>query len=265
MSVQEYITEEALPLKFGFRTGDRGTMTSRTIMLSELSTVLNSALKFESKSERLAAIIDDNILGKRTFATRKLTGQRLSELYALDESVPIFRLLKEFWQLDQVARPLLALLCASARDPLLRITSEPVLRAKTGDIVSIEQFEAAVRYHTGNRFNPATINQIARNSSSSWQQSGHLTGRSVKIRSKPQVTPVTTAYALLLGYLNRARGAFLFHTFWSSLLDVPAHILVESTREAAARGWLNYRGIGSVIEIDFSPILTKEEEESLHE
>ena len=36
------------------------------------------------------AIIDQNCLGKQTVSTRKLTCQRLSELYGLDPSIPLF-------------------------------------------------------------------------------------------------------------------------------------------------------------------------------
>jgi hypothetical protein len=254
---------KTLAAGFGFRSGDRGTMTSRTIMLAELSAVLDPGLTLDSKVERWTAIVDENLLGKKTASTRKLTAQRLTELYALDESVTLFRLLRFFWQADSVARPLLAMLCACGRDPLLRLTSVPVLQAKLGEVVSTGQIEASLSYQTGERFNPETANKIARNASSSWQQSGHLKGRTVKTRSRPNVTPANVAYALALGYLEGARGISLLRTFWSSLLDVPEHVINEAAREAAARGWLNYRGIGGIIEIDFSPLLTKREVESL--
>jgi hypothetical protein len=263
MIVEEHSSEKVLPAKFGFKIGDRGTMTSRTIMLAELSGILDPRVNLNSKTERWAAIIDDNILGKKTASTRKLTAQRLTELYALDESITLFRLLRLFWQADSTARPLLAMLCACARDPLLRMTSETILKAKFGEVVSTGQIEENVNHQISQRFNPDTINKIARNASSSWQQSGHLKGRAVKTRSKPYVAPANVAYALVLGYLEGARGASLLHTFWSSLLDAPEHILNEAAREAGARGWLNYRGIGSIIEINFSPILTKQEVESL--
>ena len=41
----------------------------------------------------------------------------------LGDQVTLFRLLRYFWEVDSPGRPLLAFLCASARDPLLRVTA----------------------------------------------------------------------------------------------------------------------------------------------
>ncbi len=111
--------------KFGFKFGHKGTHTSRTIMFSEISILLNSLPCDAGRSDYLAAITESNALDKPTAATRKLTAQRLTELYTLDPVIPLFRVLLRFWRDDVTGRPLLALLCALARDPLLRATAEP--------------------------------------------------------------------------------------------------------------------------------------------
>jgi hypothetical protein len=90
------MTAMKLATHLGFRMGNRGTLTSRTIMLAELTTLLASVPASASKAERRSAIVSENVLGKKTTSTRKSTAQRLSELYALDPSVPIFRLLQLF-------------------------------------------------------------------------------------------------------------------------------------------------------------------------
>jgi hypothetical protein len=76
---------------FGLRFGERGTHTSRTMMFSELSELLKFTPASAGAAEYRRAMIEDNLLGKRTLATRKLTAQRLSELYGLDPGLPIFR------------------------------------------------------------------------------------------------------------------------------------------------------------------------------
>src|SRR5262245_16822356 len=81
----------------GFRWGDKGTHTSRTIMLGELKAVLASCRAEATRDQYLAAIHEDNCLHKRTVATRKLSSQRLSELYALDPEVPLFRVMRRCW------------------------------------------------------------------------------------------------------------------------------------------------------------------------
>jgi hypothetical protein len=126
-------------------------------MLAELTTILASVPASASKSERRSAIVSENVLGKKTTSTRKSTAQRLSELYALDPSVPLFRLLQVFWKDDPAGQPLLALLCASARDPLLRITAGPVLQARQGDMVATKHFAEAVSRQARDRFTPVYL------------------------------------------------------------------------------------------------------------
>lgn len=127
-------TEQAMSrwVDLGFRFGDRGTHTSRTIMLDELSAVLAHCPPDAPRSDYATEIIEHNLLGKRTASTRRLTNQRLGELYGLDPDVPLFRLLRHFWAADDRGRPLLAVLTALARDPLLRATTPLVLSLDIG-------------------------------------------------------------------------------------------------------------------------------------
>ena len=69
---------------WGFRSGDCGTHTSRTIMLDELSLLLDAIPGNVDRKHYSDAVMLDNCLGKRTVATRKLSFQRLTELYGLD-------------------------------------------------------------------------------------------------------------------------------------------------------------------------------------
>ena len=79
-------------IKAGFRIGDMGTHTSRTIMFKELVTLFDDLDPSSPREAYVSEIIDQNCLGKRTVSTRKLTCQRLSELYGLDPSILLFRL-----------------------------------------------------------------------------------------------------------------------------------------------------------------------------
>src|SRR3989304_9303861 len=118
--------------KIGFRFGAKGTHTSRTMMFAELSAALAAVAEGGSREDYAAAIIEGNCLGKATTATRRLTNQRLGELYGLDRALPLFRVLRRLWSADAAGRPLLALQCAIARDPLLAATVSPVLALPPG-------------------------------------------------------------------------------------------------------------------------------------
>ncbi len=97
-----------LPESLGFREGISSVHTSRTMMLGELSLVLEHVGKNAKADEYLAAIVEQNVLGKPTQTTRKRSAQRLVELYSLDQTRAVFRLLRHFWTADASARPLLA-------------------------------------------------------------------------------------------------------------------------------------------------------------
>jgi hypothetical protein len=86
--------------KIGFRFGDKGTHTSRTIMLEELGSVFKACPPDAKKNTYVEAILDHNCLAKRTVATRKLSLQRLRELYGLDPDILLFRVLRGDWELD---------------------------------------------------------------------------------------------------------------------------------------------------------------------
>lgn len=228
-------------------------------MLEELSTLLNSLPANAAKSDYQNAIIEDNVLAKQTAATRKLSAQRLTELYALEPSIPLFRVLRRFWQDDEPGRPLLALLCSLARDPLLRATAEPVLALRVGEELSRQKVADAIRSAVGRRLNDATLDKVVRNASSSWTQSGHLQGRTRKFRQSVRPTPLSTAYALLLGYLEGLRGGRLFETNWTRVLDATPTELRNVATEAKRLGGLDLKSAGDVIEVGFSTVLTPQE------
>lgn len=245
-----YLVPDAA-LSYGFSNDPAGTHGSRTIMLSELRQLLSSMPGDAAYDDYVRAIIEENVLGKRTMATRKESVRRLRELYGLNPEVPLFRALRELWEANVEAQPLLAFLCASARDPILRASAGMVLATPGGEIVTPQMIEAATAQAFPDRYKAMMLANIGRHAASSWQQSGHLLGRVKKIRSRAVAQPESTAYALYLGYLCGAGGEALFSTFWARLLDAPAHALHEQAKIAAQRGWIAYRSLGGVTEVEF--------------
>lgn len=238
-----------LAIKSGFRFGAKGTHTSRTMMFAELSAVFAAVGENASREDFAAAIIEGNCLGKATTATRRLSSQRLSELYALDPAVPIFRVLRRLWATDVMGRPLLALQCAIARDPLLAATIAPILALNNGDELQRDAIGAALREVVGDRLSDATIDKVVRNVLSSWAQSGHLVGRTFKKRALVQPTPETVAYGLYLGYAAGFRGAQLFATGWVSLLDCAPGRVQDMAVEAKRIGLIDLRISGNIVDI----------------
>jgi len=218
-------------------------------MLGELTAVLAATPLDASRSDYAAAIISGNCLAKPTASTRRLTNQRLGELYALDPSCAVFRVLRRLWPHDASGRPLLALLAALARDPLLRATAQPVVSLPAGSELPRLSIKAALREVVGERFNDAILDKVLRNAASSWAQAGHLQGRTFKVRRRVEATPGAVAFALYLGHLAGFRGEELLSSGWAATLDCSATLVRSLALEAKRVGLIDLRAAGEVLEL----------------
>jgi hypothetical protein len=228
-------------------------------MLEELHGVLSQLPAEANRADYTEAIVEHNALGKQTESTRRLTDQRLGELYALDIHVPLFRVLRQLWSLDTQAQPQLAMLCALARDPLLRATAAPVLSMRPDQELARQAMTDALRAAVGDRLSDSTLDKVVRNTSSSWAQSGHLEGRTRKFRRIVAARPASTTYALILGYLLGLRGQRLLRSLWASALDASPDQLQAQAATAKRQGLLDMKVSGDVVEIHFSQLLTAAE------
>lgn len=250
--------------ELGFRFGDKGAHTSRTMMLDELSTLLRVTSPAADRSDYVKALVEENCLGKDTLSTRKLSLQRMSELYALDATVPIFRLLRQFWYADEKAHGQIALLVAIARDPFLRATCPVVLSMPIGEEIARQRFTDAIRDVADGRLNDATLDKVVRNAASSWTQSGHLDGRSRKKRQAVEPTPVSVAFALVLGYMLGHRGHGLFESLFARTLDRDENALTFLAMDAKRLGLLDIKSGGGMTVVSFDAILSDKEKRLIH-
>jgi len=236
----------------GFRFGHIGTHTSRTIMLEELSATLDAVAVKGKSSDYAAAVVEENCLRKRTVSTRRLTLQRLRELYALDPGVPIFRILRRLWDVDRQSRPLVALLASLARDPLIQATAGVIVSLPEGAEFQRSAMREALTTTGEDRFNESTLNKVVRNAASSWSQSGHLEGRTFKFRRMVHPTPASVAFGL---YLAHAAGLAVEESLssgWIKVLDCSASAALELAATAKRLGLLDLRTGGDVIDLNLN-------------
>lgn len=238
----------------GFRHGRVGTHTSRTIMLDELVALFASARDDASRGDYAAAIVDANCLSKPTSSARRLSNQRLHELYGLDPAVPMFRALRRLWDLDAAARPLLAS-CALARDPLLAATAPPVLSLPEGAELLRDAMSSSLRDVVANRLNDDVLDKVVRNAASSWTHSGHLHGRRIKKRQLVRATPANGAFAAFLASAAGFRGWEIFASGWFAVLDLSASSARALALEAKRLGLIDLRLAGDVVELDVGRLL----------
>jgi len=252
--------------RFGFNLTGGGVHTARTMMFSELSLLLSAVPSPDaSVADCRAAMVDRNCLGKRSVTNRKLTAQYLLTLYGLDPSLVLFRALRSLWERDPAGKALLALQCACARDPLLRQAVPFVLDQPLSAVVTRAEVENHLEQLYPGRFSRVTCETVAQHIDATLTDSKHLVGRAVKKRSKAVATAGATGYALLLGYLEGARGTGLFKTDYARLLDCSRERAVELACDASAHGWIVFKHIADVYDVSFPSLLTAQEMEWVHE
>lgn len=259
------IGREHLLTQLGFRFGTNGPHAARTMMLDDVATLNGHLLVEASRAEYAHEVVELNSLAKPTRRARELTFRHLATLYGLDPSLPVFRAFRRLWASDAAGRPVLALLVALARDPLLRGTQDFILGKRPGEAVTREELEKLLAGANQDRFSPASLKSFAQNVGGTWTQAGYLAGHTRKTRAAPVVTPANVAFALFLGYLEGLSGQRLFTTSWMSLLGGSPDELQAQASSASHRGLLVFMNAGGVKEVRFPGYLTVEEQQTREE
>lgn len=233
--------------KGGLKISGGGVHQSKTIMLAELATFLRSYGDVSASARDL--IIEQNILGKPTLSARQIALARLQGLYAVYRPVPVASAMFGLWDRDTEGRPMLALLAALARDPLLRDSASAVLPSAQGAQVRWPIIAASFAAQYPERFSPKMLKSLSQNCASSWTQSGHLNGALRKIRVQARPTPAAAAYAALLANICGFGGPALLDSPWMEVLDVPQGERLSLLRQAEAQGYVRVRTAGDMLEI----------------
>ncbi len=234
-----------------------GATTSHTIVVSALQQLLERSGVHAGSADYERAVLQDNVLGKVTVEARRRTLRYLRELYVLSPEALLFRALCDLWTDDPAGQPLLAGLCALARDSVFRASALAIFASQPGDEVTSVDLGEAVSRTFPDSYSEATLGKIGRNTSSSWEQTGHLAAvaRTTKLRTRAVCTASTTAYALLLGHLEGVEGAALFDTVWARALDRPRSHLLDLAVVASQRSLIDFRHSGGITEVKFSELL----------
>jgi hypothetical protein len=234
---------------FGFRLGAGGVHLTKTMMLAELFAISNMVPSSDPMVVE-EAVLGNNLLGKPTGRARRLALSRLNALYGILKPRPIQIAALRLWPRNATGRPLLALLCALAREPLLRQSAAPVLDAAIGSSVRWPELASAILAEYPDRYSPKMLRSLAQNCASSWTQSGHLEGRVKKRRRRADPSPEAAAYAALLGSIGGFGGPALLRSPWMRVMDRSEADLLTLMRRAEAVGLARVNAGGGVIQID---------------
>jgi len=222
--------------------------TSRTMMFSELSQVMNHGVEGGDFNE----VLNSNVSNKLSNTNLIKTNQYLKHLYGFNNEDLLFRCFKHYWTLvNNEKKSILALLFALSNDYLLRESIDIVINTKVGEKVAIEKFDENIeKYHQG-KYSDNTRRSAAQNVASSWKQAGYIQGKVKNIRVQPIHDYYTVAFALLLSYLHGNRGDYILLSKWIKALSLNAEELRGLIKEAAKRDLLQYQYGGNVTVISF--------------
>lgn len=232
--------------QLGIKFVGGGPHQSKTMMFADLASLFASG----QIDNPAGAIVGDNLLGKPSIRAREAALYRLHQLYGVGGKDPIWRVLQGLWNRESSERPLLALLTALARDPLLRDGASAVLDASLGERVRWPDIAATFEAANPARLSEKMAKSLAQNAASSWTQAGFLRGavRKERVRSNP--TPIVAAFAALLSSLCGFGGQRLLESRWMSVLDRPIEDRLALLRQAEGLGLARIRSAGDVLEID---------------
>ena len=148
--------------------------------------------------------------------------------------------------------PLLALLAATARDPLLAATCSAIVTMPARAELQRDSMRNALQAVVGDRLNDSTLEKVCRNAASTWAQSGHLEGRTFKRRQLvfPSVTAVT--FAIYLAHAAGFRGAEIFSCGWLRLLDCEPSQARQLSFDSKRSGLIDLRMSGDIVEFNLS-------------
>ena len=120
-----------------------------------------------------------------------------------------------------------------------------------GAIVSSEDLTKAVAAVYGGGLSEDTLAKTGRNTGACWTQTGHLAGRSKKIRHAVEPKPAAVAYAAYLGYLSGNRDVGVLDTPWAALLDLAPEAALDALRSAHTQGLIDLLVAGNVVDVSF--------------
>ncbi len=249
----------------GFSKASVGGHSARSMMLLEMRALVRAMPLAVTKSDFTKAIVEENVLEKPTLISRKKSLCHLVELYGMDPSKALFRVLWDLAHADLDSLPQLCLVCAYARDAQLRHSFELIRALRLGEVLERTAMEQHLENGFPGRFSPAMRKSMAQNVNTTWTYGGHVAGRARKVRLLPEPRPVSAAYAMFVGYLTGLRGEWLLNSVFASLVASNLSQLQTALSLASTRGLLSLKQAAGIVELDLSNLLTPTEQALLHE
>lgn len=236
----------------GFATG--GVLSSRSVMLPELTSLLNIAPDDANQDQLHHLVVDDDVLHKTSASNRLKTFTFLRRLYGLDITLPICREFTRLARLFPADLTQLATSLAFAREPLLRACANFVLDAAIGKPLGREDFEAWIREYAPGRYSESMYVSFSHNLYASFFQLGYLgeaTGKH-RLRQRRDVRLPAVAYAAFLDWLTGLNGMTLLSGSYSKTLELSQGEHLRQLKACGQLGLMRVALAGGILQLDFA-------------
>jgi hypothetical protein len=233
---------------------DSGVISSRSVMLPELSALLAVAPRDADAQTYRRLAVEEDALHKASAANRLKTFNKLKLLYSLNSAVPIFREFRRLGLLFPAELPAMAGALAFAREPLLRACADMVLSTPVSTPLTRARFEAWVRDHAAGRFSQTMYRSFSHNLYASFFQIGYLGDAVAKcrLRQRLDARPASVAYAAFLDWLSGLNGLSLLQGSFSRTLELAKGDHLAMLTAAGQLGLMRVANSGGVLHLDFA-------------
>lgn len=233
---------------------DSGVISSRSIMMPELSTLMAAAPSDGDLQTYRRLAVEEDALHKASASNRLKTFNKLKLLYALNPGVPIFREFRRLSLLFPPELPGMASTLAFAREPLLRACADMVLGTPVSAPLSRASFEAWVREHAAGRFSQTMYRSFSHNLYASFFQIGYLgeAAGKCRLRQRLDARPASVAYAAFLDWLTGRNGLSLLQGSFSRTLELAKGDHLALLTAAGQLGLMRVANSGGVLHLDFT-------------
>ncbi|WP_175475300.1 hypothetical protein [Butyrivibrio sp. ob235] len=226
---------------------------SRTLMISELESLLQATDFDSSLEDYLKSVVEDNCLLKSTVKTRKVTYTNLKSLYALDPENKLFMLLRVLYEKEPEELPLLAFMCAYCRDFIFRFAVKHIQSVPEGTSMPGMFFQQYLEDQFPKRYSNATRSSMSQNLLASFFRTGHVAGTKMKkVRSQSKPGAAAVCYAATIAYAMGMRGMYLCENEFVKALDCSRESALSLLSDADAKGLIRLRLLGEVMDVQFT-------------
>ena len=227
----------------------------------ELEALLHAAPAHATVETLRSLVLEQNVTGKGSTASRVKVWRQVKQNYVLDERVPEYRALLEALAAasSPIEHGLLLFLMLARTDRLFRelalASVSPQMR-RAGSSIEVADVQLALERLVGSRqrWTQETLTTVRQHALSALKDFSVLQGGTKKKTARIHTGPQVTLFAARLAWLEGVPARRIPESVWFQLLGLDAEAGWHALQLAAAAGVLRCRRQADVVELELPPL-----------